>query len=121
MRCGSTPGGGAVRAITGSLGWALVVSSALIIGTVPCAFAQEDTPAGAEANTSVPGAQANAPVPGAQEIAPTGDYKEGVAAAGWMLFPSVFVGAVYDDNLAQSAQGTPRDSGFGVRAVPRLV
>ena len=39
---------------------------------------------------------------------------------GWMLFPSVFVGAVYNSNLAQAAQGTPTTSAFGVRAVPRL-
>ena len=79
---------------TGWLGWVVLVSAALIAG-IPHSFADE--------------------------IAPTGEYKEGLPAGGWMLFPSVFVGAVYNDNLGQSAQGTPLENAFGVRAVPRLV
>ena len=79
---------------TSWLGWVVLVSAALIAGT-PHSFADE--------------------------IAPTGEYKEGLPAGGWMLFPSVFVGAVYNYNLAQSAQGTPLENAFGVRAVPRLV
>src|SRR6516164_5141941 len=57
----------------------------------------------------------------ADEIAPTGEYKEGLALGSWMLYPSLFLGAVYDSNLAQAPQGTPTENGFGVRAVPRLV
>ena len=113
------PWGEAVRAIAGPLGWALIVSSALIVGIVPRAFAQDNAPTGAQDNAPT-GAQGDAPS-GAGEIAPTGEYKEGVPLAGWMLFPSVFLGAVYNSNLSQSAQGTPTEIGFGVRAVPRLV
>ena len=100
-----------MRAIAGSLGWALIVSSSLIVGIVPRAFAQDNAPTGA---------QGDAPS-GAGEIAPTGEYKEGLPLAGWMLFPSAFLGAVYNSNLTQSAQGTPIEFAFGVRAVPRLV
>ena len=79
---------------TGWLGWVVLVSAALIAGT-PHSFADE--------------------------IAPTGEYKEGLPLGGWMLFPSVFLGAVYNYNLAQAPQGTPTENAFGVRAVPRLV
>src|SRR5262249_40733370 len=141
MRCGRSQGGEAVRAIAGSLGWALIVSSALVVGIVPRAFAedyvpldtppaarvQENAPPGAQVNAP-PGAQVNAPFggpvsapAGGPEIAPTGQYIEGLPVAGWTLFPSVFVGAVFDSNLTQSARGTPIESAFGVRAVPRLV
>ena len=61
------------------------------------------------------GVQGYAPADG-----PSGAYKEGVAAGPWYLFPSIFVGGVYDSNISQSAQGTPVESGWGFRAVPRL-
>jgi hypothetical protein len=79
---------------TSWLGWVVLVSAALIVGT-PHSFADE--------------------------IAPTGQYKDGLALGGWMLFPSMFLGGVYNSNLTQSAQGTPIENSFGVRAVPRLV
>jgi Putative beta-barrel porin 2 len=103
------------------------VCSAVIVGVVPRAFAQDTAPTGAQEN-ALSGAQENAPLgaeqkapPGAQEIAPTGEYKEGLAAGGWMLFPSVFLGAVYNSNLAQAPQGTATENAFGGRVVPRLV
>ncbi len=37
----------------------------------------------------------------AQEIAPTGQYQEGVAVGGWLLYPRLFVGAVWDSNPTQ--------------------
>ena len=62
-------------------GWVLLVSMALTLGTSPRSFAQE--------------------------IAPTGEYDgKGLAVGGWYLFPSIFVGATYDDNFNQSASGT---------------
>jgi hypothetical protein len=56
----------------------------------------------------------------AQEIAPTGEYKEGIPMGPWMLYPSLFVGAVYDSNFNQLASGTDRDSSTSVRVSPRL-
>src|SRR5512139_2849743 len=56
----------------------------------------------------------------AQEIAPTGEYKEGLAVGGWMLYPGVFLGGVYDTNTHQSADEEGRDSGGSLRVVPRL-
>ena len=74
-------------------GWVVLVSTALTVGTVPHSFAQE--------------------------IAPTGEYKEGVAAGGWILFPDIFAGAVYNANINQVATGT--DAGTDLRVVPRLL
>ena len=56
----------------------------------------------------------------AQEIAPTGDEYKGLAVGGWKLFPSIFVGAVYDNNFNQLATGTDHSSGVGLRVSPRL-
>ena len=116
-----------MRAIAKSLGWALLVSNALTVGIVPRAFAQDSAPTGGQENAPTggqentpTGAQGDAPS-GGGEIAPTGEYKEGLPLAGWMLYPSAFLGAVYNSNLTQAAQGTPTENGFGVRAVPRLV
>ena len=60
-----------------SCAWVLVVSMALTMGAVPRSSAQE--------------------------IAPTGEYKEGLPVGGWMLYPSIFVGAEYDSNFNQLA------------------
>ena len=54
----------------------------------------------------------------AEEIAPAGEYKDGVAVGGWMLYPGVFVGGEYDSNINQSA--ADRDSGGSLRVVPRV-
>jgi hypothetical protein len=109
------------------------VSGALIVGILPHAFAEDNAPLDALPTASAqenapPDAQGNAPFggpvsapPGGPEIAPTGQYTEGLPVGGWMLFPGVFVGAVFTSNLTQSPQGTPIESAFGVRAVPRLV
>src|SRR5262245_63520470 len=77
-----------------SFGWALLVSTALAVGTTKVAFSQE--------------------------MAPTGQYKEGLPFAGWMLYPSIFVGATYDDNFNQTASGTDHSTGASLRVVPRL-
>ena len=37
-----------------------------------------------------------------------------------MLYPSIFVGATYDDNFNQTASGTDRNSGASLRVAPRL-
>ncbi len=49
---------------------------------------------------------------------PVRDY-QGLPFEGWMLFPSFFVGAVFDDNLYQST--TDRVSGAGVKLRPSIV
>jgi hypothetical protein len=57
----------------------------------------------------------------AQQIVPTGAYREGVPVGGWMVYPSVFLGATYDQNIDQSPSGPSRDSGTSLRLVPNLV
>jgi len=80
---------------TKSFRWALLVSMALAVGTTQNCFAQE--------------------------IAPTGQYKDqGLPVAGWLLYPSIFVGATYDDNFNQTASGRDRDAGVALRVSPRL-
>jgi Putative beta-barrel porin 2 len=80
-------------------GWAAFVAVALIGGAVQHSFAQE--------------------------IAPGGQYKEGIDAGGVILYPRLFVGAVYNDNINQSPSvlQTPlgpeqRSSDYGARVVP---
>ena len=77
-----------------SCAWMLLVSMALTMGAVPCSFAQE--------------------------IAPTGEYKPGLPVGAWMLYPSIFVGAIYDTNFDQTASGPQRDSGTSLRVSPRF-
>lgn len=85
-----------------SFGW--LVAWALILGKVSHSFAQQATP------TSQ----------GQAEVTPAGEYQEGIAVGGWMLFPSVFAGTEYDDNFNQSSSGTQRDSGTNLRLAPNL-
>jgi hypothetical protein len=73
------------------VGWSALVAVALAIGVVPCSLAQE--------------------------IAPTGEYQEGLTLGSWMLYPKVFLGAVYDDNFSQLNQD---NSGWSARAVPNI-
>src|SRR5262249_8875623 len=54
----------------------------------------------------------------AQEIAPTGQYQEGLALGAWMLYPKIYVGGVWDDNVHQQPTGVPETSRVGARAVP---
>jgi hypothetical protein len=107
------------------------VSSALAAGSVPRALAEDNNvplgslpPASAPPGANAPpGAPENAtPVlpTGAPGIVPTGEYRGGVPFGGWMLFPSIFVGGVWNSNTAQAPEGTPNNSAFGVRAVPRI-
>src|SRR5262249_4624348 len=57
----------------------------------------------------------------AEEITPTGEYTgQGLVVGNWKFFPSLFVGAVYDDNFNQSATGTNHSSGVNLRVSPRL-
>ena len=110
-------------------GLGILVSMALALGTATYSFAQETAPAGGEGNAAA-GGQGSAPTGGAPAggagiapaggpgIVPTGEYKEGLPLGSWMLFPSVFVGAVYNSNVSQL---TTTNNGTDVRVVPRLV
>src|SRR5260221_10711979 len=49
---------------------------------------------------------------------PTRDY-QALPIGGWLLYPSLFVGGLYDTNPAQSA--TSKTSSFGGRVVPSLL
>jgi hypothetical protein len=79
----------------GLFGWAAVVSMATLVGIVPRSLAQE--------------------------IAPTGQYEEhGLEVSGWKLFPKIYVGGVWDDNVHQQPTGVPDTSRTGARAVPYI-
>jgi hypothetical protein len=91
----------------------VLVSAVLTAGALTDSLAQ-NVPNGFAQNAPYDGG-VNAPAGG-----PSGAYTQGVAAGPWYLFPSIFVGGVYDSNISQSAQGTPTESGWGARAVPRL-
>ena len=65
-------------------------------------------------------AQESAPSSSAQGVAPAGEYTDGIAVNGWKVFPSIFVGAVYNTNFNQLASGTDNNSGTSLRAVPHL-
>jgi Putative beta-barrel porin 2 len=80
----------------GLLGWATVVSMALLVGIAPRALAQD------------------------QGIVPTGEYREGLVLGSWKLYPKIFVGAVWDNNIDQQASGTPETSRTSARAVPYI-
>jgi Putative beta-barrel porin 2 len=88
------------RMRTTSFGWAALVSMAVAVGTAPCSFAQG--------------------------ITPVGEYREGLPVGAWMLYPSIFFGAVYNDNFNQAPSnpsflGNSRDTGWSARVSPRLV
>jgi hypothetical protein len=72
--------------------WVVLASMALTLGAVPRSFAEE--------------------------VAPTGEYKEGLHVDGWTVFPSIFVGAVYNNNIDQT--GTDTNSGTSLRVTPHL-
>jgi hypothetical protein len=113
---------------TRSSEWLIAVSMALIVGTVCPSFAQQTTPSGSQGQTTSSGSQGNAPS-GGPEVSPTGEYQEGLPVGAWTLFPSLFVGAVWDSNknqassnsTAQSTTGSSPDSGTSLAVSPRLV
>src|SRR5215510_4487201 len=75
--------------------WVVLVSIIWILGAIPRSFAEE--------------------------ITPTGEYTgQGLVVGNWKFFPSLFVGAVYDDNFIHSARGTNHSSGVNLRVSPRL-
>jgi hypothetical protein len=101
------------------------VAIALAIGTIPHAFAQSS----AAPASPAPAQGVAAPSGYGQEIAPTGEYQAGLPVGAWMLYPELFVGAVWDSNsnqassnqAAQTATGSSPDSGTSLAVSPRLV
>jgi hypothetical protein len=99
--------------------------------TIPHARAQTSAaPAGAPQGAQGAVAQpAPAPSGYGPEINPTGEYQAGLPLGAWMLFPEVFVGAVWDSNsnqassnqAAQSLTGSSPDSGTSLAVSPRIV
>ena len=86
-----------------SFAWAVLVSMALAVGFAPRSFAQ-----------------------GAQGITPAGEYREGLPLGAWMVYPSIFFGATYNDNINQSLSnqslpGTNRDTRLERASVPASV
>jgi len=97
-------------------GWLVAVSMALIMGTVSPSFAQ-DASSGSQGSTA--SASQGSASPGGPEISPTGEYKEGLALGGWMLAPEIFLGAVWNSNANQLANG--ENQGTSLRVSPRIV
>src|SRR5262249_28470452 len=73
---------------------------------------------------------AAAPTGAAQDAgAPQGEYQPGVQLGAWMLYPELFVGAVWDSNsnqassnqAAQTATGSSPNSETSLEVSPRLV
>src|SRR5262249_51799071 len=60
---------------------------------------------------------------GAVESTPlqAGPFRAGFPVGAWMIYPSLFVGAVFDDNVRQVANGIARNSGWGVSVVPNFI
>jgi len=104
-------------------GRTFLVAVAMATSTIPHARAQT-SPTGAAAAPPAP-----APSGYGQEITPTGEYTEGLPIGAWILYPSVFVGAVWDSNSNQASSnqatqtitGSSPDSGTSLAVSPRIV
>jgi hypothetical protein len=105
---------------TKSSGWLIALSMAMVVGGVFPALAQVSASSGSAtpAITSSGGGNLNV-VSGGQEISPVGQYQEGVAVGGWMLFPEIFVGGTYNTNRDQLSTG--ENAGASLRVSPRMV
>jgi hypothetical protein len=99
------------------------MAMAVAMSAISPALAQSAAPSGAQ------GAVAPVAVPSSGEISPTGEYQGGLPLGTWMLYPELFVGAVWDSNsnqassnqAAQTATGSSPDSGTSLAVSPRLV
>ena len=101
---------------------------AVAMSAIPHALAQTSAaPTSAAQGAAAQGAAA--PSGYGQEITPTGEYQAGLPLGAWMLYPELFVGAVWDSNsnqassnsTAQSATGSSPNSGTSLAVSPRLV
>src|SRR5262245_31930067 len=98
-------------------GWGVLLSAALIVGVVPPAFAGNMVPG------SDPPLSGQPSPSGSVESTPlqAGPFRAGFPVGGWMIYPSVFVGAVFDDNVRQIANGIDHKSGVGISVVPNFI
>ena len=105
-----------------------LVAIAVAMSAIPHALAQTSgAPTSAAQGAAAQGAAA--PSGNGQEISPTGQYEGGVPLGTWMLYPELFVGAVWDSNSnqassnqpTQTATGSSPDSGTSLAVSPRLV
>ena len=103
-----------------SSGGGIFVSMVLIMGTLSPSFAQDAAPGsqGGAPASSQGGPPASSASYGGQEISPVGEYQEGLALGGWMLFPQIFLGGVYNSNPNQLASNP--DNGWSLRVSPRI-
>ena len=109
-------------------GGTLLVAIVVAMSTIPHALAQTSAaPSGTAQGAPAQGAAA--PSGYGPEISPTGEYQAGLPLGTWMLYPELFVGAVWDSNAnqassnqaAQTATGSSPDSGTSLAVSPRLV
>src|SRR5262249_49502089 len=86
-------------------GWTFVVAVAMATSTIPHARAQTSPTSAAQGAPAQGAAAPPAPAQSGygQEITPTGEYTEGLPIGAWTLYPSVFVGAVWDSNSNQAS------------------
>ena len=102
---------------TRTWGWALLVAIAVAMSTIPHALAQTSAPpTGAAQGAPAQGAPAQgaaAPSGFGQEISPTGQYQGGVPIGTWMLYPELFVGAVWDSNSNQASSNQATQTATG--------
>jgi hypothetical protein len=104
----------------------LVVSMALLMGSVAPTFAQVSTSSGGSAASGGQGGATYSSQGGAiysgqgggQEISPVGQYQEGLALGGWMWSPEIFLGAVYNTNTDLLAVND--NHGWSLRVSPRI-
>jgi hypothetical protein len=109
---------------TRSRGWAFFVAVAAAMSPISHAVAQNAAPA-----SGAQGSLAPVAAPSSGEITPTGEYQGGLPLGTWMLYPELFVGAVWDSNsnqatsnsTAQALTGSAPDSGTSLAVSPRLV
>ena len=103
---------------TKASGLLIAASVGLIMATVAPSFAQYAGSQGSAASGGQ-GSQGSA-ASGGPEISPEGEYKEGLALGGWMFSPEIFLGAVWNSNTNQLADGAA-NSGTSLRVSPRIV
>jgi len=92
-----------------SSGWGVLATAALIVGMIPGAFA---------ADMAIPATES--PTVESTPVQ-SGPFRPGFPIDSWMIYPSIYLGAVFDDNVRQAANGVDHTSRLGVRVVPNFI